>query len=124
VHRAIVNLLSHDWSGRVRAHAAGVRAFVAVAKALVVLRRGERQHVAPSTSAMKLASSPSRNSSTTMVLPAHRSGPQTCLRRRDRSSTVAQITIPAGREPVRLHDQRRALRAHQDASKLCCVNVA
>ena len=43
-HDALVHLGRDDRCGRIGTHAAGVRAFVGVAQALVVLRGGERQH--------------------------------------------------------------------------------
>ena len=51
----------------VGAHAAGVGAGVAVADALVILRRAERHDRVPSVSTNRLASSPSRNSSITAL---------------------------------------------------------
>ena len=44
LHDARAEFWRHDRRGRVGAHAAGVGALVAVEGALVVLRRGERQH--------------------------------------------------------------------------------
>src|SRR6267142_1898229 len=46
-HDAGVQLGGHDGGGRIRAHAAGVGALIAVPEALVVLARGKRQHVFP-----------------------------------------------------------------------------
>ncbi len=44
-HDARVNFRCDDWRRRIRAHAAGIGAEVAVVQALVVLRRREREHV-------------------------------------------------------------------------------
>ena len=45
VHHSGVHVRRHDRRGRVSAHAAGVRAFVVVEQALVILARRERYHV-------------------------------------------------------------------------------
>ena len=45
-HQPRVQRRGHDRRGRVRAHAAGVGAAVAVLQPLVILRRGQREHVA------------------------------------------------------------------------------
>ena len=69
---------------------------------------------APSTMAMKLASSPSRNSSMTTLSPAGPKRPANiaCGGRDGFVGRRADHHALAGREAVGLDDQRRALRAH------------
>ena len=91
----------HDRRRRIGAHAAGIGAGVAVADALVVLRRAAASAVLPSHSAKKLASSPSRNSSMTTSRAGLAEGAAEAWRRprpRASSSVMATITpLPAAR---------------------------
>ena len=89
---------------RVRAHAAGVGAGVAVAEALVVLRGAERQHV------VAVAQEEQRHlGAGEELLDQHRAGGQEgCRVRERRGAVVGDDDALARGEPVGLHDVRRA----------------
>ena len=104
----------HARRRRIGAHAAGVRAGVALADALVVLRGAERQHARPVDQGEQ-----ARLLADQAVLDHHgRCRPRRTRRRTpasraaSASSTVRRDRDPlAGGEPVRLDHDRRAVRA-------------
>ena len=121
-HDALVHRRGHDRRGRIGAHAAGVRAVVAVAQALVVLRRRERQHG---------AAVDHRDEAGFLALEEFLDDD---ARRRPRRSWPANMSSRglhgfvggradhhalAGGEAVGLDDERRALCAHPG-----CVEVS
>ena len=73
---ALQHFVCHNWRWRICAHAARVRAFVAVKRAFVVLsRRQQHTTVSPSLRANKLASSPIMHSSITTDAPLSPNAP-------------------------------------------------
>ena len=69
-HHLVRDLRSDDRGGGVRAHTTRVQAGVAISHALVVLRARERHRLTAADDGENEASSPSKNSSTTISSPA------------------------------------------------------
>ena len=114
VHRAPVHLGGHHRRRRIGAHAAGVRPVVAVADALVVLRRGERDR------GLAVAQREERSFLADKAIPRSRLPPASPSPPPNIMSIAASASCDglrhhhafAGREPVRLDHDRRALLAH------------
>ncbi len=114
VHRTLGDLVGHHRRGRIGAHAAGVRPRVAVADALVVLRRSERDGVLAVAQreerrlfALQELLDDNLGSRSPHAAAEHHVHRGFRLGERHRDDDAL-----SGREPVRLDDDRRTLLAH------------
>ena len=113
-HRALGQLRRHAWRRRIRAHAAGVRAAVALADALVVLRGAELQHaraIDQGEQARFFAEQAVLEQDGRAGL-AERAAERGIERRQRLVDAARDGHALAGGEPVRLDHHRRAVRAH------------